>query len=322
MALLKIKLNEKGLQESKELKEKEKIEKFHLLPKYKQGSKEWHYQRYNYLTASTIATALGLKGKSARQELLLSKASFGKTNTFIGNYATLHGNKMEPVANAIYSKKNGNVVIHEFGMITNDKYPILGVSPDGILTDRMLEIKCPYSRVIDGKIKLEYYHQMQEQMVVCDYTKCDFLECKFDMITEIDFWSNFIYFKNEKGVIMSYIDDEDPLNASIKYLYSNLDISLGETKSWIEEMLSTKIILYIYFWKLSFYNCQEVLRDDNWIVKNYPILTQFWNEVLELREKGIEENLESLDIGSTETEVEVETEKEKPAPRVKLGCLV
>ena len=40
-------------------------------------------------------------------------------------------------------------------MITNYKYPFLGVSPDGITDNgKMLEIKCPFSRNIDGKIKL------------------------------------------------------------------------------------------------------------------------------------------------------------------------
>ena len=85
-----------------------------------------------------------------------------------------HGNKFEPVANGIYSYRN-QVVIYGFGMITNQKYPILGISPDGITHIGMIEIKCPWSRIIDGKIKTEYYHQMQEQMAVCEIDQCDFL---------------------------------------------------------------------------------------------------------------------------------------------------
>src|SRR3990167_1159727 len=147
----------------------EKIELFNKMPKYKQKSNEWLEQRHNYLTASTIAQALGLMGKKARKNLLINKSSYGKYCGFNGNIATHHGCKVETIANNLYSYKNGNAEIYEFGMITNMKYPILGVSPDGILADRMLEIKCPYSRTIDGTIKTEYLHQMQEQMYVCEF---------------------------------------------------------------------------------------------------------------------------------------------------------
>lgn len=277
-------------------KEKDKIEEFHKLPKYKQGSPEWHSQRYNYLTASTIATALGQNGKAARKGLLLNKASYGRIGGFTGNRATLHGNKMEPVANAIYSKRNNDVIIHEFGMITNEKYPILGVSPDGILEDRMLEIKCPYSRTIDGKIKNDYRHQMQEQMAVCEYDFCDFLECKFDVIDEVEFWNNFLEYKNEKGSIMQYVSDD----GEIKYLYSPMNQTSEELHKWINDTIKDNLTLSISFWALSVYKCQKVYRDPQWIIQNYPILEKFWKEVEELREKGIPEEMITPVESSTE----------------------
>ena len=56
----------------------------------------------------------------------------------------------------------------------------------------MLEIKCPYSRKIDGVIKPEYFSQMQGQLEVCDLEYCDFLECDFQKFDCPDFKAIFI----------------------------------------------------------------------------------------------------------------------------------
>jgi putative phage-type endonuclease len=291
--------SEKEINELCESEISDKIKQFMNLPKYKQGSKEWLDQRLNYLTASTISAAIGANGQAARKALLLNKASYGKLNNFTGNHATQHGNKFEPVANALYSLRNNNVTIHEFGMITNEKYPILGVSPDGILEDRMLEIKCPYSRIIDGKIKKEYYHQMQEQMAVCEYDMCDFLECKLEVLDETTFWYEYNSFKQEKGVIISVLNREDNFS-SIIYKYSDLNLTEEELHKWINDILENEACFNMTFWKLAVYNCQSVYRDPDWIVRYYPLLEQFWSEVEYLRENGISE--EDNDINNSPIE--------------------
>lgn len=276
-----------------------KLDYYNSLPKYKQGSPEWLNQRHNYLTASTISTALGLSGNSARKTLLLNKASYGKYGGFTGNCATHHGNKFEPVANAIYSYIN-NVTINDFGMITNSKYPILGVSPDGILHDRMIEIKCPFSRVINGKIKSEYYHQMQEQMCVCEYNYCDFLECKFNLINESEFIDLFDDDKYEYfGAIILILNiNTIDKSCSTQYLYSPIKTDKHILYEWIntynnDELLNINnsdtqktIYLNTTYWKNDKYNCQIVEKDPNWIIDNYPILENFWKEVLYYRDNG------------------------------------
>ena len=270
----------------------EKIEYFNSLPKYPQKSQKWKDQRRDYLTASTISAAIGANGPSAKHELFESKST--NISKFNGNVCTHWGNKWEPVANMIYSYKNNNVKIHEFGMITNPKYPILGVSPDGITNlgenGRMLEIKCPYSRVIDGKVKKDYYHQMQEQMLVCDYTECDFLECKF---VEIDNAYNTNNNKNTtnnnkntyKGIVICYLPEFDN---ECSYLYSPIACTDEELKEWEDsniKNLRTENGFYIQstHWILDKYECQLVKRDDDWVVKYYPILEKFWKDVEEER---------------------------------------
>ena len=291
-------INEKEIEMKKKIEiETQKIEEFKLLPKYKQGTQEWKDQRNDYLTASTICSAIGEAGKQQRKHLLIEKGSRGKQSYFSGNNATQHGNKCEPIANAIYSHKN-NVFIEEFGLITNPKYPILGVSPDGIMLDKMLEIKCPYSRKINGKVKKEYYHQMQEQMVVCEYDSCDFLECKitiFDENNDIDknFWN--IYNDIEyKGAIILYIDsdNEQKKECEFKYSYSKvIGQSPEELQEWIKNERENRTVVFVQYWILDVYNCQNVKRDPEWIIKYYPILQQFWDEVINLRENGIEPSM-------------------------------
>ena len=287
-----------------------KIEQFKKLPHYKQKSKQWLDQRNDYLTASTIAAALGLLGAAARRNLLINKVSNGKVKSFFGNVATHWGNKYEPVTNQIYSYRN-QIEIYEFGMITNEKYPILAVSPDGITPLRMLEIKCPYSRVIDGRIKMEYYHQMQEQMAVCEFDECDFVECKYEEVSENRFWDDFYYYdesdnlNHEKGVIISYLNcvnnSDDDL--SLEYIYSPIEYhnDMEKLKLWQTTQLSElfndtkRIYINISYWLLITYNCQLVKRNQKWIIDNYPVLESFWKEVEYYRIHGLDQFNQKMD---------------------------
>jgi putative phage-type endonuclease len=293
----------------------EKIEYFETLPRYKQKSEGWHLQRINYLTASTIASALGLSGPAARKALLLDKASYGKAGKFTGNCATHWGNKYEPVANAIYYYRNGEK-IHEFGSITNNKYPLLAISPDGITLTRMLEIKCPYSRVINGKIKLEYEHQMQAQMAVCEYDNCDFLECKFEEVAQHCFWDDFnLYNRKEQGLILMYINqDGESKQYSIEYIYSPIEYYNNQDKlrQWeIQEIEnisndSTKFYVQTSYWRLNIYACQDVERDPQWILDSYPVFEAFWKEVEYYRRVGIHQLLkkDSADFSEPDSPTE------------------
>lgn len=305
----------------------EKLYKLYTIPQMKQKSKEWLEQRNNYLTASTIKHAIsGSKKNSNRLNLLANKVSKGDMYKFSGNLATEWGNKYEPVANALYSYRNNNVVIHEFGLIPCDdkRLPFLAASPDGITSHgRMIEIKCPYSRIIDGKIKDEYYHQMQQQMLVCDFEICDFLECTIKEISKEIFWEDFDHhlenhivngMQPEQGIIISFIrylyDYDDPLYphgkekgyeidrfySPIKF-HNNKEEILKWEKDMIEKLNNNNesdedektIYLKTSYWRLKVYNCQEVKRDTKWIEEHIENLTDFWNEIIEYRKLDIDE---------------------------------
>jgi putative phage-type endonuclease len=278
----------------------EKIARFRRMPKYPQKSSGWLNQRTNYLTASTIAAALRKAGQVARSQLLIEKGSNGKIQTFTGNICTHWGNKYEPVANALYSSRHDNCVIEEFGMITNDKYPILGISPDGIIDDHMLEIKCTYSRIINGKIKPEYYHQMQEQLTVCEYDWSHFMECAFNELTleqflidqEIEYHVE-LNDNPELGAILVYLDLsdlKDTPDLTPKYIYSPVYLNHSQAIEWSQRETeniandSMRILLYRSFWTIKTLSLQRVDRDPMWIIENYPILEAFWEEVVYYRE--------------------------------------
>ena len=156
-------------------------------PQPEQRTAEWYKQRYNLLTASSAYKTLGTQGKI--NEIICSKCAPFDTQSNAARLNTDNpchwGIKYESVSTMYYEEMN-NTTVTEFGCIVHKDIPFLGASPDGIIVDetsplygRMLEIKNPFSRVITGIPKDEYWIQMQMQLEVCDLDYCDFLETKF-----------------------------------------------------------------------------------------------------------------------------------------------
>ena len=163
------------------------------LPQHEQRSPEWFVQRQDKLTSSDAATVIGTNPYSKPDELLLKKCGIEKP--FIGNVATLHGQKYEDTAIELYCRITGKRN-HNFGLICysdvnkefdnyNDNHKFLAGSPDGVaesLTDAnaepiLLEIKCPYKRpIIDGYIPEYYVPQVQLNMYICNLEVADFIE--------------------------------------------------------------------------------------------------------------------------------------------------
>ena len=125
-----------------------------------QRTKEWFDFRWNGLSASNLYLALGSDAK--KNQLIYSKCKpidYKKkmgTNIFS---ACHNGHKFEPLSIMIYEKKY-NTKVGEFGCIKHRNIDFLRASPDGINIDekskrfgRMVEVKNPVSRELDGKPK-------------------------------------------------------------------------------------------------------------------------------------------------------------------------
>ena len=275
-----------------------KVKYLQTIPQPEQRTKEWYIFRNNRLTASDFYNVIDLKTSCKRNDLIMKKC--GVDMPFISSPATRHGIKFESIATSIYEKKN-NLEIIEFGCIPHSVISFFGASPDGIVgyhsnnknyIGRMLEIKCPKSRVITGIIPKGYFAQVQGQLEVCDLEYCDFLECDFQMFkTKDDFFNDTKY--TEKGIIIelyntklnnySYYYGED------KY-YKDKEIFEKWEESIISNIYSNNDLEYMAttYWYLNKYNVVLVKRDRDYFNKNYGFIKSFWNDVLKYREIGTE----------------------------------
>jgi len=137
-----------------------------------QKSQEWLDLRMGMLTASDAASAIGVNKYETPHQLLLRKC--GKGPVFTGNEATRHGEKYEDEARILYEERH-NEVVHELGLCPHPKYSFLGGSPDGVSeSGKLVEIKCPMMRDIDGSVPEHYMPQLQFYMFIANVDFCYF----------------------------------------------------------------------------------------------------------------------------------------------------
>ena len=160
-------------------------------PGIEQRTPEWYAARDGLITASDFAQALGQGKFGTQKDFFVKKVRPDSIPGFDPNAspALKWGVMFEPVANDIYSGRNGGIAIHEFGLLRHPKIPHIGASPDGI-TDAgvMVEIKCPFQRRINGEVPHQYYCQIQGQLAVCGLRRCDYLECEFEKYKSREFF--------------------------------------------------------------------------------------------------------------------------------------
>ena len=150
-----------------------------------QGSVEWHLQRIGKVTASRVADVLskGKSGESAsrknyRTELVVQRLT-GVPGESFTNAAIEHGIATEPMARYAYEAEMG-VFVDQVAFIEHPTIANFGCSPDGVIADGLIEIKCPNSSthieyLTDDKPPAKYIPQMQCQMAVMGARWCDFV---------------------------------------------------------------------------------------------------------------------------------------------------
>jgi hypothetical protein len=163
------------------------IEYIESIPLVEQKTPEWFKLREDMISASDAGSFLR-KGGGASKALDALKIKLG-LKSYCNSSAPplMHGNTYEDVSRAIYESRN-SVVVTEYGILSSPT-PCIGASPDGIITKclkdtyecqakfgRLLEIKNPYSRVIDNTIKPEYMVQILQQQYTTGIPICDFVE--------------------------------------------------------------------------------------------------------------------------------------------------
>ncbi len=286
-------------------------------PSHQQRSQEWYHFRWERLTASDLAKAIGEKGDKSRLELLYQKSislenyiKQRESFSLGGQAAIQHGICFEPVATALYEWKN-KLEVKEYGCLPHLYINYLAASPDGICISRdtnpnyhgrMLEIKCPYSRTITGIPKVEYYMQVQLQLEVCDLEYCDFLECDIRTYSGMrDFLDDspkgevsycFNSSGKRKGVLYEYTEKG---SNSLKYKYCPLELTNDQVSQWIrntkEEIISNPNFCPVgcRYWWIEEYNTTLIKREPTYFECLKSKLNDFWNLVLHYRKNGLEE---------------------------------
>lgn len=136
-----------------------------------QRSPEWFALRGNMLTASDVASAIGLNFFKSPDALIIEKCGFKKFN---GNHNTERGIRLEPIVRDMYDKQTGSKT-HEIGLLVHPVHKWLGGSPDGVTEDGVLvEIKCPNK--ISNKVPDYYMPQVQLLLEIMDLEEADFIQ--------------------------------------------------------------------------------------------------------------------------------------------------
>lgn len=242
-----------------------------------QRSKAWFALRETCITASDAGAAINMNSNEPQWKFVLKKVL---KPPFLSNAFVHHGKKHEDTATMIYEYRM-NVQTEEFGLIIHPTHKFLGASPDRICNKykldgkhlskyvgRMLEIKCPYIRVIkktgdiiDNICPLYYWVQVQLQLECCDLDECDFWQCT---IREYDSKEEFVddtdpseYFRSkehgfEKGCLIQMLPKskwmevmkggdsyDDIVWTYAKYVYPpHVEMSPHDCDLWIADVMN------------------------------------------------------------------------------------
>tara|TARA_R110000822_G_scaffold19866_1_gene64439 strand:- start:328 stop:951 length:624 start_codon:yes stop_codon:yes gene_type:complete len=150
-----------------------------------QYSDEWWKARLGKATASKIAdimtkTKSGYSaGRKNYEAQLIAERLTGISPPSFTNDAMRHGTETEPQAREAYEFAN-DVVVVEVGFIDHPTILMSGASPDGVVGEGLLEIKCPNTSthldiLIGGKVPKKYITQMMWQMACMEKEWCDFV---------------------------------------------------------------------------------------------------------------------------------------------------
>jgi putative phage-type endonuclease len=150
-----------------------------------QGTPEWHELRRGKVTASRVADILAKtkSGASAsRQNYLIELALQRTTKTIEPSYtnaALEWGTATEPQARVAYEVATHNFV-DQVPFVDHPTIKGFGCSPDGLVGEGLIEIKCPNSATHWEYFKYnrppqKYVIQMQAQMAVTGAKWCDFV---------------------------------------------------------------------------------------------------------------------------------------------------
>lgn len=218
-------------------------------PGIPQRTDAWYAARESMVTGSELASAMS---KSSRNQFFKRKlAGPSAWDDMKDKPAIKWGVKYEPVACVIYARRNG-ASVHDFGLLTHPTIRGFGASPDGISDlGIMLEIKCPYSRLITGEVPVAYWSQIQSQLDTTGLEECDFLEVKLEEYDSLDAFER----DGRDGLSRSGMEKGAVWKTDAEH-----QVMVGDgAVEWAASRPGSS------FWKLVTYSCVRVKRDESYI---------------------------------------------------------
>jgi len=190
------------------------------------------------------------------------------------------GIRFEPVVKQIYEDKYG-VTLKELGRLTHPIDPRCSASPDGLIYDcpknertgRLIEIKCPATREVDGKISKKYYWQMQMQLHVTQLQYCDFVEAVI-----VSKYNNTVHQEGPSqyyGYVAVVRYAELKGDQEFYYVYSPINCD----SDWTPDIKEEEELIEITPWRLLQWSEQLVVRSEEWWTSLKPMMDAFWEDV-------------------------------------------
>jgi putative phage-type endonuclease len=256
-----------------------------------QRTPEWYAQMNTILSASELGSLFG--SARTRAQLVVSKtvprpARNQPLATHSDSMTAFDwGIRFEPVVKQIYQHKYGTT-LKELGRLIHPTYNKCSASPDGLIYDcpksertgRLVEIKCPVTREIDGNIPKDYYAQIQMQLHVTRLNKCDYVEAvfssKYNKTPERigpSLYNGYI-------AVIRYPEISDAThNQEFYYIYSPVNADAD----WTPEIKENEEIVEITPWRLNHWHEQIVSRSEEWWTSIKPMIDLFWEDVEKAR---------------------------------------
>lgn len=145
-----------------------------------QGSDVWLRARIGLVTASRMADVVGTPAKrKALKMAILAERLTGMARDAYVSAAMQWGIDNEPMARSRYEEVTGQLVT-QVGLALHPTIDGIGASPDGLVGDGLIEIKCPETAthlqyMLDQVPPEQYRPQMLLQMAVTCRGWCDFV---------------------------------------------------------------------------------------------------------------------------------------------------
>jgi hypothetical protein len=270
------------------------------LPQTDQKSGAWYHESKDLLTGHEFGTVCygGVKSREAIVKKKCTQQAVDETVTVMsptvfqadedGRLSAFKwGWRYEPVIRAVFENKvAGGAVYDGLGRIRHPTLPRLAASPDGLVLDgarqgRLVEIKAPVSRALNGSIPIDYWCQMQLQAEVCDVEAVEYVEARIGSSPTGPTAAQWSAAKlGVLGVLFVVSPTVDSTPQEYTYIYSPVFTDVATCVAYRPAMEEGVTIVETCVWWVEDWFTKTVLRNRRWwSTVGQPAYEAFWRDV-------------------------------------------